>query len=72
MAGAKSRRHQHFDGVPDHLVARVAEEALRLGVDEIDPSIVGGNDDCVRSRFQKPVELRICCVARVASHRPPE
>src|SRR5579883_481931 len=49
----KSLRQQHLDGLAKQLVALVAEELLRLAVDEHDAAAAVDDDNAVRRRFEQ-------------------
>src|SRR5208282_2764205 len=57
MLAAKALRNQHFHGLPQHLRARVAEDFLRSGVDQHNPSLTVHNHNGVRCGLQQSPEL---------------
>src|SRR5437764_5717500 len=47
----------------DQVIAAVAEQPLRLSVDERDPAVAVDSHDRVRRRLQQPAELRLRALA---------
>ena len=48
-------RHEQLDALADHLDARVAEQALGLGVDEDDAAVVANDHDGIGGGFKERV-----------------
>lgn len=56
VVAAEAVRHEQFDGAAEQVLARVAEEGLGLGVDELDDAGVVDDDHGVRCGLQQPAE----------------
>jgi hypothetical protein len=75
VACAEALGHQHLDRLADHLAARVAEDALHLGVDQHDaPAFVhqdhagGRRLDRLAEQLARAQELRHSAGNRAVAH----
>src|SRR5207244_4484336 len=69
VGAAESIGDEHLDPLADELIARIAEELLRLCVDEQDAAILVDDDHRIRRRFEETSELllRLLSIADVSN-----
>jgi hypothetical protein len=64
VRGAQSLGDEDLDGLPEDLAARIAEYALRLGIDVQQPAVVIHDEDRIWRELEQRVRDRRRCGAR--------